>query len=179
MMRVTRGSLLIYEIAGFFFVAFLGSFLHFAYELSGSNVLVSVIAAVNESVWEHLKLAYWPAVFYMILELALLRNLPRNFMAAKAAGILSMPLVIVVGYYVYTAFLPESLAVDIGLFLAAIAVGQIIGYKLMRRSGWGGWLNLLGAAVLIIMAVAFISFTFNAPRIDLFRDPVTGSYGLT
>jgi len=178
-MRDPRGvSLLRYEVAGIVFIVFLGSFLHFAYELSGSSPLVAVIAAVNESVWEHLKLAYWPAVFYMILELVFLRGLPRNFVAAKAAGILIMPLVIVAGYYLYTAFLPESLAIDIGLFIASIVVGQMLGYSLMGRGGEHRWFNLLGAAALTIMAPSFIIFTFHAPHIDLFRDPITSSYGL-
>jgi hypothetical protein len=84
-------SLLRYEVAGIIFIVLLGSFLHLAYEFSGSSPLVAVIAAVNESVWEHLKLAYWPALFYMILELVFLRGLPRNFVAAKTAGILTMP----------------------------------------------------------------------------------------
>ena len=170
--------LLRYEVAGIAFIVFLGSFLHFAYELSGSNPLVAVIAAVNESVWEHLKLAYWPAVFYMVLELVFLRGLPRNFVAAKAAGILIMPLIIVAGYYLYTAFLPESLAIDIGLFIASVVVGQMLGYSLMGRGGEHRWLNLLGAVALTIMAASFITFTFHAPHIDLFRDPITGGYGL-
>jgi ABC-type tungstate transport system substrate-binding protein len=84
----------------------------------------------------------------------------------------------VAGYYLYTAFLPESLAIDIGLFIASIVVGQMVGYSLMSRGGEHGWLNLLGAAALVIMAAAFTIFTFHAPHIDLFRDPITGSYGL-
>lgn len=37
-----------------------GTLLHFLYGLSGEFFLVGLLAPVNESVWEHLKLALWP-----------------------------------------------------------------------------------------------------------------------
>lgn len=39
-----------------------GSLLHFAWEWSGRSAVVAVFAATNESTWEHLKLAFWPAL---------------------------------------------------------------------------------------------------------------------
>lgn len=56
------------ELAGAVFTILLGSMLHFTFELSGGNPVVGVFSAVNESVWEHLKLAYWPALAYMVIE---------------------------------------------------------------------------------------------------------------
>lgn len=49
---------LILKLIGMIFIIFLGSMLHFTFELSGRNPLVSVFSAVNESVWENLKLAF-------------------------------------------------------------------------------------------------------------------------
>ncbi|MEM4188473.1 MAG: DUF6512 family protein, partial [Candidatus Hadarchaeum sp.] len=60
-------KLFYWTIAGTFFIIFFGSFLHFAFELSGNFRPLALIAAVNESTWEHLKLAFWPAfIFYAI-----------------------------------------------------------------------------------------------------------------
>lgn len=44
----------------YLFVVLLGVFLHFAYELSGENPIVGLFALVNESIWEHLKLIFFP-----------------------------------------------------------------------------------------------------------------------
>jgi len=55
-----RKKILRRELAGAVFIILLGSMLHFTFELSGENPVVGVFSAVNESVWEHLKLAYWP-----------------------------------------------------------------------------------------------------------------------
>jgi hypothetical protein len=46
------------ELIGVAFIAFLGTALHFTYELSGRNIMVAPFSAVNESVWEHLKLVF-------------------------------------------------------------------------------------------------------------------------
>ena len=68
-----------YEIVGIAFIVFLGSFLHFTYELSGFNQVVAAFSAVNESTWEHLKLSVFPALIYAALEFFLLKN-PKNLL---------------------------------------------------------------------------------------------------
>ena len=40
--------------------AFLGTLNHFLYFLSGQSPIVALFCPVNESVWEHLKLLYFP-----------------------------------------------------------------------------------------------------------------------
>jgi len=44
-------------------------------------------SAVNESVWEHLKLSFWPALPYSLLEHRHLRGRTDRFLPAKAVGI--------------------------------------------------------------------------------------------
>ena len=46
------------ELAGIVFIVFLGSFLHFTFELSGNNPVVALFSAVNESVWEHFEIGF-------------------------------------------------------------------------------------------------------------------------
>ncbi|MEM2613810.1 MAG: DUF6512 family protein [Nitrososphaerota archaeon] len=174
-----RLNLLRYEIIGILFIAVFGSFLHFAYDLSGSNILIAPIAAVNESVWEHLKLVFWPTTVYMVLQLVFMRNLPEKFIVAKTVGIFLMPMVIVVGYYLYTAFLEENLLIDIGLFFISITTGQITSYKLMQGTLSNNRLNALAVLAIVALAIVFIVFTFYTPRMDIFRDPLTGIYGLS
>ena len=47
-------------IIQFFYISLLASFLHFSYEMSNHSFIFSLIGAVNESVWEHLKLGIFP-----------------------------------------------------------------------------------------------------------------------
>ena len=32
--------------------------------------------------------------------------------------------------------------------------------------------------ILIVLSLAFITFTYKTPKIGIFKDPVTGSYGI-
>ena len=92
-----------WEMWGILFIILLGSLLHFSFEFSGGWRPLGIISAVNESVWEHLKLAFWPALFWTIIGLLCLRR-PKtdtrpNFLLANAVGAYIMPAVIVVIFY--------------------------------------------------------------------------------
>ena len=46
----------------------LGTILHFTYEVLEENIVVGAFSAVNESVWEHLKLIFFPMLIVAIIE---------------------------------------------------------------------------------------------------------------
>ena len=48
------------KVTGFLLVAVTGTVLHFLYDLTGRSILASLVSAVNESVWEHMKLIFYP-----------------------------------------------------------------------------------------------------------------------
>lgn len=168
-----------WEMAGIAIIGLAGSLLHFLFELAGEWPPVGAIAAVNESVWEHLKLAFWPAVLYGAIEY---RYLPRqytsNFGVAKAIGIILMPVLIMVLFYSYTAILEDSLAIDITIFWVAVAAGQFVSYRLLLTRYWPGWPNLAGYGLLAALGVIFIVFTYYPPHLSIFQDSLTGGYGL-
>ena len=89
-----------WEMWGILFIVILGSSLHFTFELAGGWRPLGIISAVNESVWEHLKLTFWPATFWTVIEYFCLRrsgrDTNRNFLLAKAIGAYIMPIVIVI-----------------------------------------------------------------------------------
>ena len=50
------------------FISVIGTLLHFMYEWSGHNKVVSLFAAVNESTWEHIKIALTPTYGHYMME---------------------------------------------------------------------------------------------------------------
>jgi hypothetical protein len=165
-----------WEFTGIFFIIVLGSLLHFAFELSGYWKGMGLIAAVNESVWEHLKLGFWPAVIYALIEYPYLRE--NNFIIAKAIGILLIPLFIAGLFYFYTAIVGYNIvALDILIFFIAVIMGQVASYSLLKYELLEKW-NLAGLAVVVLLAVLFMIFTVYPPHVPLFQDPVTGGYGI-
>jgi hypothetical protein len=58
-----KKKLFIWDAGGILFIAIFGTSLHFFFELSNFWKPVVIIAAVNESTWEHLKMAFWQGLF--------------------------------------------------------------------------------------------------------------------
>jgi hypothetical protein len=177
-----RGKILIWEVLGFVFISLVGSLLHFAFELSNFWAPLAVIAAVNESTWEHLKLVFWPGLIFALIEYPFLKGAAQNFWPAKAISLFSMPLIIAVGWYVAIAILGENVfAINIVLFLLAVFVGQWASYRLMTAGPRAALNPRLAVWGILLMATAFGLFTFFPPKIFLFEhlDLVnTGEYGI-
>jgi hypothetical protein len=174
-----KRSILKWELVGIAVISILGSVLHFAFEWSGNWGPLGVIAAVNESVWEHFKIAFWPALFYAIFEYPFFRRSANNFMLAKAAGIYVMPIAIAVIFYSYTAIIgKEILIVDILIFVVAVALGQLTSYKMLTIKRLPLWSDKVGLALVIVLANAFGVFTFYPLHLSVFRDAVSGGYGI-
>ena len=167
-----------YEFAGMFFIIILGSMLHFTFELSGNQPVVGFFSAVNESVWEHLKLGFWPALFYLIFEYRYLYKRTNNFFFAKAICICAIMLIIPTIFYSYTIFIEGNFIIDISSFIFAIIIGQLFSYKLLTFRELSDRLSLVSLVALVILAIAFVVFTFYPPQIALFQDPITGEYGI-
>jgi len=167
-----------YELAGIILIIIFGSMLHFTFEWSGNQPIVGVFSAVNESVWEHLKIAFSPTLVYAIFEYRYLNKRANNFFFAKTIGICAITLIIPTIFYSYTFFAEENLIIDILSFIFAIIVGQLISYELLAFRKLSKSLELISLVALVILALAFVVFTFYPPHIQLFQDPNTGEYGI-
>ena len=176
---LNENKILKVEIVGTIFIILLGSALHFTYASSGNNPLAGFISAVNESVWEHLKLAYWPALLWMLITIFLLKNEVNNFFFAKAVGAFSMIAFIPAVFYLYTAFTGESIfAIDIASFFAAVIIGQFISYRLFKLKQLPRFTGAIAVATMTLMAIIFTLFTFYPPHLPIFQDSITGRYGV-
>ena len=148
------------------FLSAAGTALHFLYEWMPSPG-TAVPGAVNESVWEHLKLLFVPGFLWAMYV--------AKDTAAAAAGLLTGLGVIAALYYTYTGALGVDVtAVDIGIFYAAAAAVVFTERKLRGRWRCRG----LAAVGLTALGALFIWWTFFPPRLPLFCDPVSGGYGM-
>lgn len=165
-----------YQIISTIFVCILGTLLHFTYELSGANILVASFSAVNESVWEHLKLLFFPMLLSTIIGYFYIgKNIP-NFICSKTLGIIASMLFIIIFFYTYTGIIGKSIAfIDIASFFIAVILGEYLAYKLMTNNFKCN--NIVSTIILIAILICFILFTYFTPKIEIFRDPVTNNYG--
>lgn len=174
-----KSRIFTWEIAAGLIIILSGSFLHFVFTLLGKWPPVALIAAVNESVWEHLKLAFWPALIFALIQWPFFRKHNKNFWAAKTIGIFAMPIIIVSVYYSYTALTGHHILwIDISSFVLAVFAGQTISYKLLLLPSIDAKIRNLAVILLILMIAAFSLFTFFPPPFPLFCDPQSGQFGI-
>ena len=148
--------------------ALVGSALHFGYDLCPSP-LVGLICPVTESVWEHLKLLYWP----FLASGFLLNRKAQDAQAAWSgtlAALLVMPAFLLGIYYILeSGFAFTAGWLNIALYVLSLALG----FWLMARLTKTGGLSWL-CGVLVIAAglygAALILFTMAPPALPIFLD---------
>ena len=164
---------------GTIFIIFLGRAFHFTYELSGKLAFVGAFSAVNESVWEHLKLAFWPSLIWLLLEYVSVKKLTNNFLTAKMLGTYLMVVLIPVIFYLYTSITGKSIfAIDITSFIVAVVVGQILSYNFFQKKQLPRVADKVALVMLVVLGIAFILFTFYPPHLPIFQDPIDKGYGI-
>lgn len=158
-------------LLGFFAVILLGFLLHNAYFWTRPSQVFAIIAPVNESVWEHLKMAFWALMIYSLAEYPFLRSSVSNFLLAKALGstvlIVTIPLI----FYSYTRIAGTHLLwMDILSFVVSTALCQTIACNLYRRSPCSRKVRLSSLFYLLLIALLFALWTYMPPELEIFRD---------
>lgn len=166
-----------WEIWGAIVSIFLGSALHFVFNWSGESHFVAYFGAVNESTWEHLKIAFWPAFIFALIEWRVFGKTTGNFCLATFIKLVSIPIIIIALFYDWLAIFPNNFIWDISIFVFAILVGYFLSYKIMLSEKEFGS-KILWAILILVILLKFSLFTFFPPKIFLFQDPISGGYGV-
>lgn len=173
------GKIKVLSVVGFFVISIIGTMLHFTYNLSDGNLIVATFSAVNESVWEHLKIAVMPVFLWTIVELFVLKYRPDNLWTSVLAKIATNMFLIVILYYISLFILgTHNSKVAIGIFYFSILVSQIVGYMIMKMKKVNVNIEEIAKYVVIILFLSFIFFTFLPPKAQIFKDEVTQTYGV-
>lgn len=160
-----------YFILGAVFVSILGTFLHFAYSLSGENFIVGLFTPVSESIWEHTKLIFFPMLLYAIFfKIKLKKDYPCAPSSLIYGALLGLILIISL-FYTYSGILGKNYAfADISIFYISVICAFFASYKkasLCKTKKYTKLLNILA----VIVTILFFVFTITPPDIPLFIAP--------
>lgn len=164
-------KLFYWELFAGVFTVLLGSLLHFTYDWSGKLALVGAFSAVNESVWEHMKLLFVPMFLESFVHAAALGHTYPNVCAARAAAVLTGLVLIPALFYTYTGvFGTHVLWADIGVFILAAVGAFALEFSLLHRGKFSSLgAQIFGLVVLWALAFAFVWCTFRPPQIALWQ----------
>ena len=163
---------------GIIFIAVIGTFLHFLYELSHHNKIVAIFAAVNESTWEHIKICMTPSLLWCLYD-GYVYGMNSNFLIAKALSFLTIILLIPILFYTYTFFTKKSILwVDVICFYVTVVCSSYVFKYFIEMNSLPFIYVYLSGILLFIIIGAYMFLTFNPLRNFIFVDPITHKYGL-
>lgn len=178
LIRIWDDPCALFSIFGFVFTSLAGTLLHFLPDLVENN-FVYLFAPTNESVWEHLKLLFYPYLVFMTAEYFAYGKYREGFLGAKLRGVLVGNALIVLVHYLYTGIVgTASSALDIALFFIGTAVAYALPYVLIKRGAAKNYSATMALVGFLLVILTFSVFTFVTPKLAIFLDMESGTWGI-
>ncbi|MFC5338870.1 DUF6512 family protein [Leucobacter denitrificans] len=158
----------------------IGSVLHFTFDWSRHNRFAAVFSAVNESYWEHIKIAIWPVVLLQIVLFAAGGYRIPSFIPSATIALYSLPISMLGLVFLYKLVTKRNvLWLDIASFFMIIAIAQTL-FVLVLEQLDPSWATItLAGCFLVGILLAFLRFTLRPPEEpDVFIDPLNKKYGI-
>ncbi len=157
-----------YTAAGIFFVLTVGTLSHFLYEWTNRNFIIGLFTPVSESVWEHMKLLFFPMLLFSLFMAGKLKNRYPCVISALCFGILAGTVCIPTLFYAYTFAAEKSIFIlDLAIFLFSTITAFFLAYQLTLSCRMQAYTAVLCILVCALFA-CFIVFTYHPPSFGMF-----------
>ena len=171
-------SIGLWQLLGFAVTSLGGTILHFLYDWLGKAAWIAPLSGVNESTWEHMKLLFWPMLIFAIVQSFFFPDRD-DFWSVKLRGLLLGITLIPVLFYTYNGVIGKSPDwINIVIFFISAAVAYLFETRLFHDEKLLHQSPKPAIAVLSVLALLFVVFTFFTPEIGIFKDPLTANYGI-
>lgn len=141
-----------------------GCILHFLYDWF-PNAATALVSPVNESLWEHIKLVYWP---FLGAALLLSRDRPRGTRPWLLVLPMLCVLTLALGWVYHVTLGGEAMWVDIVLYALVMLLGFWLATRFSGPFRGIKWLLPVLAAAGLALLIGW--FTLYPPEALLFRD---------
>lgn len=166
-------------ILGIIFCLILGVVLNFSFKWLMSNPIAASFSAVNESVWEQLKLTFFPVLLYSIFEYFSEGHHLPGYLYARSMAVLSALAFMVVSCYTIRGIIGRDyIALDIILFVASILLTFGLTFKIQKHRRMFSRRTGMAIFIFLLLTAGFVVFTYYPPHIGLFKDPSSSDYGI-
>ncbi len=168
-----------YTIIGIIFVILTGTLFHFLYNWTNKNFIVGLFTPINESVWEHMKLLFFPMLLYSFI---MILNLKADYPCITSSlcfGILIGTLLIPIFFYAYTFILGKNtLFFDILIFMLSSIIAFFTAYKFTLSCKLQPY-TFLFCFLVGVLFICFVVFTLYPPHLKIFADPTDSTVSTT
>jgi len=158
-------------------ISFIGTLSHFLYDITNHNKIIGLFTAVNESTWEHIKIALTPTFLWSLYDGMIYGSNP-NYFVAKATSLLSLILVIPLLFYSYKFFIKKNIVfIDISIFYISIILSQFLFYYVISLEPVNSLLIYISCILMFIIFGFYMVLTLFPFKTFLFKDPKSKKYG--
>ena len=162
------------NLVAFFTIGLLGVLGHFVYKWTGENRFIGLFFPVNESIWEHLKLIFYPALIYFGAEYLLKSQKEENFIPATIKAIYCGMLTVVTLFYVLGGVIGENLEfLNILIYFIAIITVLIKRNKIINNGKtYSKTTTLILLFFTALTVILFAVWSYIPPSLGIFQPPV-------
>ena len=173
-----KRTIWLWQLFGFAVTSLGGTLLHFLYDWLDESVFAAPFSGVNESTWEHMKLLFFPTFIFAIVQYFFFRY-REDYWCVKLKGILLGLVFIPTLFYAYNGIIEKSPDwINIAIFFISAAIAYIYEARGFYKGNTVCKSPRTAFLALCAIAVLFIVFTFYTPELGIFKDPVTGEFGI-
>ena len=173
-----KRSIGLWQLMGFAVTSLGGTLLHFLYDLLDEAAWIAPFSGVNESTWEHMKLLFWPMFLFAVVQHFFFRD-RADFWCVKLRGTLLGLGLIPLLFYTYNGAIGKSPDwLNIAIFFFSAAVAYICETRRFYADRPVCKAPKVALGALCLLGVLFVTFTFRTPTLGIFKDPVTGVFGI-
>lgn len=158
-------------------ISIVGTLSHFLYDLTNHNKVIGLFAAVNESTWEHIKIALTPTILWGLVDGFLYGTNP-NYFFAKVLSLMAVIILMPLFYYAHKYIARKDYFVfDIVNFYIVIICSQLVFYHALQIEPVSFITSYISCVLLFIIFGCYMTLTLLPLRNFIFKDPVTHKYG--
>ena len=173
-----KKSVGLWSLMGFGVTSLLGTLLHFLYDWLGKANWIAPCSGVNESTWEHMKLLFWPMLIFAIVQGFFFKEY-EIFWCVKLRGallgLISIPLL----FYTYNGVIGKSPDwLNIVIFFVSAGLAYLYETRLFNSRKTRCKHPKLAKCIFFGIGILFVIFTFATPQLAIFKDPLTGIFGI-
>lgn len=166
-----------FVIISIIIISIVGTLSHFLYDISNHNIIIGLFAAVNESTWEHIKIALTPTLLWSLIDGYLFGMNPNYFLAKFVSLfiiILLMPLIFYGYQFIYKK---QSVFINILSFYIVIICSQLSFYYLLKMNSINFIYSYISCIGIFIIFGGYMIHTLLPAKNFIFKDPITNKYG--
>ena len=163
-------------ILQFLYISILSTFLHFSYDIMNHIFIFSILGAVNESTWEHLKIGFFPWFTWFFIRsyfFSYINTYFGNFIAL----ITFMATICAIFYGSIFIMKRHYLSISIGSFYAGVISGSFFEY-LIKDYNFHPFFEIIGFIGCMLIIIIGITWTYFPMKNFLTIDVRYRMYGI-